>query len=74
MQYSIPDLYNQSQMESFISKNQPIDFAFLLAEGYKDHPNTLYDGHGASQVREQLKKDNISSSHARVESMEICRK
>ena len=68
------DLYNPNQMDSFISKNQPIDFAFVLAEGYKDHPNTLYDGHGAARVREQLKKHNIPSSHARVESMEICQK
>jgi len=67
------DLYNPNQMEGFISKNQPIDFAFVLAEGYKDYPNTLYDGYGAARVREQLKKHNIPSSHASVESMEICR-
>jgi len=59
-------------MESFISKNQPIHFAFVLAEGYKDYPNTLYDGHGAARVRKQLNKHNIPSSHAIVESMEIC--
>ncbi|MFW6130003.1 MAG: hypothetical protein ACOC56_02390, partial [Atribacterota bacterium] len=28
------DLYNQKQLEDFIIENQPIDFAFVLAEGY----------------------------------------
>jgi D-alanine-D-alanine ligase len=67
------DLYNQEQLENFIIENQPIDFAFVLAEGYKDDPHTLYNGYGAARVRGQLKKHHIPSSHANVESMEICR-
>ena len=67
------DLYNSKQLENFLIENQPIDFAFVLAEGYKDNPHTLYDGYGAASVREQLKKHRILSSHASIESMEICR-
>ena len=67
------DLYNSEQLENFINQNKPINFAFVLAEGYKDYPYTLYSGYGASQIREQLKKHNIPSSHSSIESMEICR-
>jgi len=67
------DLYNPEQLEIFIIENQPIDFAFVLAEGYKDDPTTLYNGFGAARVREQLKKHCIPSSHASIESMQICR-
>lgn len=67
------DLYNPEQLENFITKNYPIDFAFVLAEGYKDDPHSLYNGYGAARIRKQLKKHNIPSSHASIESMEICR-
>jgi len=67
------DLYNYKQLDNYILENQPIDFAFVLAEGYKDHPDTLYNGYGAARVREQLKKHGIPSSHSSIESMEICR-
>jgi D-alanine-D-alanine ligase len=67
------DLYNPQQLDDFIAGNQPIDFAFVLAEGYKDFPHTFYSGYGASRVREQLKKHRIPASHSSVESMEICR-
>lgn len=67
------DLYNYEQLDDFIVKNQPIDFAFVLAEGYKDYPDTLYNGYGAARVRKQLKKHGIPSSHSSIESMEICR-
>lgn len=67
------DLYHPQQLENFIIENQPIDFAFVLAEGYKDDPHTLYNGYGAARVREQLKEHRIPSSHASIESMEICR-
>ena len=67
------DLYNYEQLDDFIVKNNPIDFAFVLAEGYKDHPDSLYNGYGAAGVRKQLKKHGIPSSHSSIESMEICR-
>jgi D-alanine-D-alanine ligase len=67
------DLYNPEQLEQFVTENYPIDFAFVLAEGYKDNPHTLYNGYGSANVRRQLKKHNIPCSHSSVESMEICR-
>ena len=47
--------------------------AFVIAEGFKDLPHTLYNGQGAALVRKYLSKYNIPSSHSSVESMEICR-
>lgn len=67
------DLYNPEQLEHFITENYPIDFAFVLAEGYKDKPHTLYNGYGSANVRQQLKTHNIPCSHSSIESMEICR-
>jgi len=67
------DLHNPEQLEQFVTENYPIDFAFVLSEGYKDNPYTLYNGYGSVNVREQLKKHNIPCSHSSIESMEICR-
>jgi D-alanine-D-alanine ligase len=67
------DLFCPQRLDNFIAENAPIDFSFVLAEGYKDHPQTLYGGYGAAMVREQLRKHNIPTSHSKVESMEICR-
>lgn len=67
------DLFNSKQLDDFITENYPIDFAFILAEGYKSSPLTLYNGHGATRVREQLKKHNIPFSHSSMETIEICR-
>ncbi len=67
------DLYNPKQLDNFIIENKPIDFAFILAEGYKDDPHTLYNGYGAVHVRKQLLGHRIPTSHASIESMEICR-
>jgi D-alanine--D-alanine ligase len=67
------DLYNPEQLDSFIVDNYPIDYSFILAEGYKDYPHTLYDGSGAARIRRQLKSHNIPFSHGSIESLEICR-
>lgn len=67
------DLYSPQQLEEFIAENEPIDFAFVLAEGHKDYPLTLYDGQGATNVRERLIKHNIPVSHSSIETIEICR-
>ena len=67
------DLFSPEQLEEFIKRNQPIDMAFVIAEGFKDLPHTLYNGQGAALVRKYLSKYNIPSSHSSVESMEICR-
>ncbi|MFZ2330583.1 MAG: ATP-grasp domain-containing protein [Atribacterota bacterium] len=67
------DLYHPDQLDKFIIDSYPIDFSFILAEGYKDYPHTLYNGLGASRIRKQLKAHNIPYSHSSIESMEICR-
>jgi len=67
------DLHSPEQLEEFIEQNEPIDFAFVLAEGYKDYPLTLYDGQGTTNVRERLLKHNIPVSHSSIETIEICR-
>lgn len=67
------DLFSPKQLEEFVKKNKPIDMAFVIAEGFKDLPQTLYNGHGAALVRKHLSKHNIPCSHSCVDSMEICR-
>jgi len=67
------DLYVPEQLDEFVNKHQPIDLAFILAEGYKGTPHTLYSGHGAAMVRKQLNKYHIPCSLSSIESMEICR-
>jgi len=67
------DLHSPSQLEEFISANKPIDLAFVIAEGFKANPHTLYNGHGAALVRKNLAKHNIPCTHSGFESMEICR-
>jgi D-alanine-D-alanine ligase len=67
------DLLSSEQLDEFISKHKPIDLAFILAEGYKDIPHTLYSGHGAAMVRKQLNKYHIPCSLSAIESMEISR-
>ena len=67
------DLLTPEQLEEFISKHQPIDLAFVLAEGYKDIPHTFYSGHGAAMIRKQLNKYYIPCALSGIESMEICR-
>ena len=67
------DLYVPKQLDEFVNKHQPIDLAFVLAEGYKGIPYTLYSGHGAAMVRRQLNKYHIPCGLSSIESMEICR-
>ena len=67
------DLYVPKQLDEFVNKHQPIDLAFVLAEGYKDIPHTLYSGHGAAMVRQQFNKYHIPCALSSIESMEICR-
>ena len=67
------DLLSPEQLDEFINKHQPIDLAFVLAEGYKDIPHTFYSGHGAALARKQLNKYHIPCSLSSIESMEISR-
>jgi len=67
------DLDSPSQLEEYVLANQPIDLAFVIAEGFKENPQTLYNGHGAALVRKYLSKYNIPCTHSGFEGMEICR-
>ena len=67
------DLHSPAQLEKHLLANQTIDLSFVIAEGFKARPQTLYNGHGAALVRKYLRKYNIPSTHSSVESMEICR-
>lgn len=67
------DLNNPKQLNNFIVENEPVDFAFVLAEGYKDCPHTLYNGSGAARIRKQLEAHKVPFSHSSIKSMEICR-
>ena len=67
------DLFSPEQLQHFVEENKPIDMAFVIAEGFKSLPHTLYNGHGAAMVRKYLAKYNIPSTHSSYESMEICR-
>lgn len=67
------DLLTPEQLDEFISKHQPIDLAFVLAEGYKNIPYTFYSGHGAAMVRRQLNKFYVPCAFSDIESMENCR-
>ncbi|MFZ7102324.1 MAG: hypothetical protein ACOWWO_06640 [Peptococcaceae bacterium] len=67
------DLFTPEQLESFIEANLPIDSAFIIAEGFKAQPQTLYNGNGAALVRKTMAKYNIPCSHSGFQGMEICR-
>ncbi|MHC2995485.1 MAG: ATP-grasp domain-containing protein [Candidatus Atribacteria bacterium] len=67
------DLFTPEQLDEFVNRHQPIDLSFVLAEGYKGIPHTLYSGHGAATVRKQLNKYYIPCTLSSIESMEICR-
>ncbi|MGI6224875.1 MAG: hypothetical protein ACOYJ1_01340 [Peptococcales bacterium] len=67
------NLESPEQLEKYVLANQPVDLAFVIAEGFKAEPHTLYNGHGAALIRRYLAKFNIPSTLSSVESMEICR-
>ncbi len=67
------DLFTPEQLDKFVNKHRSIDLAFVLAEGYKSTPHTLYSGHGAAMVRKQLNKYHIPCNLSSIKSMEICR-
>ena len=67
------DLFAPEQIDEFVKNHPPIHLAFVLAEGYKSIPHTLYSGHGAAMVRRQLNKYNIPCNLSSIDSMEICR-
>lgn len=56
-----------------ISKLEKIDLAFVIAEGFLDVPDTLYDGSGSQKIREVIQSLGIPTSHTGIHGMEVCR-
>lgn len=67
------NVFNPQQVEECILKYQPVDLAFVIAEGFLDMPETLYNGSGAMAIRGLLSKFGIPSTHSDPEVMKICR-
>ncbi|SHK01519.1 D-alanine-D-alanine ligase [Anaerobranca californiensis DSM 14826] len=66
------NLMNPKQLTEEITKNH-YDLAFVIAEGYLDIPETLYDGTGSQLIRQVLKTHNLPFTHSDVQCMEYCR-
>jgi len=56
-----------------ISMLDHIDLAFVIAEGFLDEPDTLYDGTGSQKIRAVIQALGIPTSHTAIKGMEICR-
>lgn len=66
------NLQSRKQLENRFINGKP-DFAFVIAEGLLDSPETLYDGSGAALVRSILGDMGVACSHSKVDAMELCR-
>lgn len=66
------NLMNPKQLtEEIVSGN--FDLAFVIAEGYLDIPETLYDGTGSQLIRQVLKTHGLPFTHSDIQCMEYCR-
>jgi D-alanine-D-alanine ligase-like ATP-grasp enzyme len=61
------------QVAAGIGLFPPIDLAFVIAEGFLDMPDTLYDGTGSQKIRQVIHSLNIPTSHSDPACMEVCR-
>lgn len=66
------NLLNPQQLAQTITE-EIFDLAFVIAEGYLDIPETLYDGTGSQLIRQVLKNHNLPYTHSDIECMEYCR-
>lgn len=66
------NLMNARQLAEEITSNS-FDLAFVIAEGYLDIPETLYDGTGSQLIRQVLKSHNLPFTHSDIKCMEYCR-
>ncbi|MDE5415411.1 D-alanine--D-alanine ligase family protein [Alkalihalobacterium chitinilyticum] len=66
------NLFSKEQLTEAVQVNQP-DLAFVIAEGFLDEPETLYDGSGALSIRAVLEGLGVPYSHSDVQAMEACR-
>ncbi|NLO89752.1 MAG: ATP-grasp domain-containing protein [Clostridia bacterium] len=67
------NLLSPKQLEETVSEQGPITLAFVIAEGFLEIPETLYNGFGAMAVREALMGLGIPSTHSCPEVMKVCR-
>lgn len=66
------NLLNQEQLKTAVKVYNPF-FAYVIAEGFLDYPETLFDGLGSSMVRELLEEMNVPYTHSSPEGMTYCR-
>ncbi|WP_216829315.1 D-alanine--D-alanine ligase family protein [Alkalihalobacterium elongatum] len=66
------NLFSKEQLAEAINLHEP-NLAFVIAEGFLDQPETLYDGSGALSIREVLENLEVPYSHSDVETMQSCR-
>ncbi|MBO8172890.1 MAG: ATP-grasp domain-containing protein [Bacillaceae bacterium] len=66
------NLHSPGQLMDAVHTHRP-DVAFVIAEGFLDEPETLYDGTGALRIRRILEQAGIPYTHSGPDSMEICR-
>lgn len=67
------NVFNAAQLEEDIHRYTPIDVAFVIAEGFLDEPDSLYDGTGPLRIRAILESYGIPYTHSGVDTMEACR-
>ncbi|MDW7673846.1 MAG: hypothetical protein SCK28_04830 [Bacillota bacterium] len=61
------------QVQEEVAQLPTIDLAFVIAEGFLDVPDTLYDGTGSQKIRQVIQQLGIPTSHSDIECMEVCR-
>ena len=66
------NVLNPQQLSDKINQGS-YHLAFVIAEGYLDIPETLYDGSGSQLIRQVLKAHNLPYTHSDIECMESCR-
>lgn len=65
--------HSKEQVINEIMKLDKFDLAFVIAEGFLDEPETLYDGSGSQRIREVIQALGIPTSHTDIKGMEMCR-
>ncbi|WP_028307856.1 D-alanine--D-alanine ligase family protein [Desulfitibacter alkalitolerans] len=66
------NLYNIAQLRDSIKQINPT-LAFVIAEGFLDNPETLFDGSGSTLIREILAEMNVPYTHSTPSGMINCR-
>lgn len=66
------NVLNPQQLSDKINQGN-YHLAFVIAEGYLEIPETLYDGSGSQLIRQVLKAHNLPYTHSDIECMEFCR-